>query len=331
MVVAGLNGFGRFGLGLFQAWYQDKNSPYDISFIHDPILGPNEVLSILKNDPIVRSFSDQGVFLENDDLILPNAANGSKRIRCSTGMLEAAEWLGEPEILFECSGRRENHQYLNNAVQGKTFAALVGATIENADTELIFGLNHRSYQADIHKVISFGSCTVIPGTHVVSAMKEKFGVKSCLVNILHSVPRWQLEEGRWNSLQRKECSLEAVGSRILNFEEEELKVNYTYAPYWGVSLMDFCVETTAQISRSDVVAFLKEKALCEEWRGIVGIVGEDIGGQAFQHSKESINLVIDEVDVRGSRAYFFGYFNNEGSGIRLHDLCCFLVEKNSDS
>lgn len=33
--VAGINGFGRFGLGLFRAWFFDPNRQYDISFIND--------------------------------------------------------------------------------------------------------------------------------------------------------------------------------------------------------------------------------------------------------------------------------------------------------
>jgi len=328
MVVASLNGFGRFGLGLFEAWFHDSTSPYEIQFIHDPILGPNDILRILKNDPIVKSFAHQDVYVENQNLVFRRPDRAPLRIRCATGMLEKAEWLGKPEILFECSGRRENHRYLNSAIRGKTFAALVGATIENADTELIFGLNHKSYKRDIHKVISFGSCTVIPGTHILSAFKDEFGINSCLINILHSVPRWQLEEGRWKSLQRKSCSLETVGSRILELNREELKVNYTYAPYWGVSLMDFLFEIPAQTKVIDVVEFLRIKSQENEWKGIIDITNRDLGGEMFQNSKSSINIPLDQVDVRGNRIYFFGYFNNEGSGIRLHDLCRYIVEEN---
>lgn len=123
---------------------------------------------------------------------------------------------------------------------------LIGATTDVADTTLVMGHNEADFNAVNHRIVSFGSCTVIPGIHVINRLHSRFGLRAALVNIVHSVPRWRLEGGEWPSLVRKICSLEAAAAALIpSLPLLATKVNYTYAPYAGVSLMGLRVHACA--------------------------------------------------------------------------------------
>jgi len=329
MYRAALNGFGRFGFGLFRAWFNDPNSNYEISYINDSVLSANQIRDILLYDLFICDFHSSDIRVSENTLRISRPNGRTAEIQVSQGALILAPWRGVPEVIFECSGAKENHDSCGSMIIGRTKNVVVGATVPQSDATLIMGHNNTDFNPISHKVVSFGSCTAIPGVHVISLIKESFPLIATTVNIVHSVPKWQLEMGRWKSLARKACSLEAVAPALISgLESPSLKVNYTFAPYHGVSLMDFDFFVAETVSSRDVCSVLRLASRSPKRMGILATSDLDAGGEEWENSEASIALILKSIDVRDRRIFFHGYFNNEGSGIRLHELYSFMIKEN---
>ena len=323
---AGINGFGRFGLGLFRAWFEDPGRTYEIAFLNDDALTIGQIAQILKYDPVVTAFHHLDIGVEGDRLQIRRADGALLDMEVTTGAVERARWRAEPQIIFECSSRASNFtKYADETLSGAQ-VVLIGATTDAADATLIVGLNEQAYNARTCRVISFGSCTVIPGVHVINMVQSTAGVRDVLVNIVHSVPKWQLDAGRWTGLGRKSCTLEVVAPTLVgSVLPEQVKVNYTYAPYYGASVMDFAFRLVSPLSAAGLLERLTDWVDRHDLGSIIGFADTDLGGAAHTDAHHSIKIIKSSIDVRGERAFFFGYFNNEGSGIRLHELAESIV------
>lgn len=326
--VAAISGFGRFGLGLFRAWYFDPNSTYDIRYVNDDYIDIHKIASILKDDPIVTDFRALSIMVEGDTLVITENDH-EVRIKVTKGKVESAPWLGVPDYLFECSGITRNHSNIHNLITGNTKNVLVGAVIDTADATLVMGANHQDYNKAADKIISFGSCTVVPGVNVISWLDKLFTVRHATVNIVHSVAKWQLDQGRWTTIERKACTLEKVVPQAIHaLSPKQIKVNYTYAPYYGPSLMDFDITVSKQVTAEQLIHLLSKEINEGVFKNIISLTEIDGGADNHINSQFSIDIIKSSIDVRDDRVFFYGYFNNEGSGIRLHELAEYIIEQN---
>lgn len=325
MFKAAINGFGRFGLGLYQAWFEDRHCEYAITHINDPSLTIEKVRSILLNDEIIDCFHKYKIDILGNRLIIIDNRSIVTSVVFTQGKIKDVPWLGVPDIVFECSTLSDNHEFLPNMITKNTSTAIVGSVICEADNILIMGYNHKSYNPDSDKVISFGSCTVIPGMHVISLMKQVCDINQCCINITHSVPKWQLDSGKWPSLRRKDCTLEQVAKKLMPKLGDDVKVNYTYAPYHGVSMMDFSFTLRNPITKPELLAMFEGESSSGSWRRYIAIDSIDEGSETYIRSRLSLTIIKSSLDIRGNCVYFYGYFNNEGSGIRLHELAKYIL------
>jgi len=318
---ATINGFGRFGLGLLSAWFEDPDRSYLVQHINDDVLTIEQIAAVLQHDQIVSTFHNAVFQCEGEQLTLTHPNGERIAIRITTGPLQLVQNAERPRLLFDCSGRAANFAKYRSSLRDVADLVLIGATTEVADATLVMGYNEIDFDPAAHRIVSFGSCTVIPGIHVVDRVHAAFGVRSALVNIVHSVPRWRLEAGEWTSVVRKACSLEAAAAVLIpSLPPQATKVNYTYAPYVGTSVMDFAFSLERAPEAGQVVRALSATRHGSPAASIVGLVEVDHGPDAHLLAKTSIDIVKSSLDVRDDRVYFFGYFNNDGSGNRLHEL-----------
>ncbi|MBI4992618.1 MAG: hypothetical protein HZC26_00555 [Candidatus Magasanikbacteria bacterium] len=166
---------------------------------------------------------------------------------------------------------------------------------------------------------------------MISWVERQFKVMQCAINIIHSVPKWQLDAGRWKTIERKVCSLESVAPKIIRtIEAKGIKVNYTYAPYCGASLMDFEFTVTKKVTTQRFLDLLVQEVNSGALTGIVSLTENNDGAGKHVNSRFSIDIIKSSIDIRDDKIYFFGYFNNEGSGIWLHELAKYILNKNNE-
>lgn len=327
---AGINGFGRFALNLLAVWWDDVNATYSIDFINDEELAPKEIVNIIQNDAIVRTFRKAKVaLLDGSTLVIESPLGKRAEILISQGAPECVPWLGKPRLWLECSGKRSSSSQALCApfICGDTEHVVVSATAHDADATLVYGFNHQDFDKSTHKIISYGSCTVNPGITLGQEINEAYGVTSMLVNVVHNVQGYNLDNGHFNTLHRKSCTLEVVAPRLLPFlEDDQIQVLYTVVPWRGASLIDFVFDVKTRPTREEVLRHLRTAS--REPGGLAGLielVASDCGPESVLESRYSMSIVEQWTHAENGKITISGYFYNEGSGSRLHDLVKYLV------
>lgn len=322
-LVVGQNGLGRFGLNLLWWWLSDTEAPYRIAYINDESLTPKHMAAIIRNDSMVTGFRTWKVALTGHTLLLADPRGRVERIALSTGRMEQAPWLGIPTLFFECSGKRSaSAELCRPLLTGDTRTIIVSATCYDADATLVFGFNHENFDATVHKIVSYGSCTVNPGVTLSKFFHDSFGVKACTVNVIHNVQKHRLDAGEFHTLHRKFCTLENMAPRLLPFlTRDNFTVNYTVVPWEGVSVIDFAYRLERPPSMDGLLkALLTAVGRDGILNGLIGTVASDTGPEAHIGSPYSAVFVESALKMLGDTAYLFGYFYNEGSSIRMHEL-----------
>src|SRR5579872_2995438 len=145
MTSAGINGFGRFAFGLFNAWFEDENKSYEICFINDDELTIDDIIDRLRNDYIIPTFTHLKIEKQDDVIVIYNETGGQTRIKMTTGPILSSSWLGKPDIIFETSGRDKNFAACKEMLVEETKRILICAVSNVADSILVIGHNHESF------------------------------------------------------------------------------------------------------------------------------------------------------------------------------------------
>ena len=328
-MVAGMNGLGRFGLNLLWQWMSDPGAPYTIGFMNDEVLTPGEIYRSIIADPILTGFEGYEIKLRGNVLVVQRKGKVIGRIIITTGSADCADWLGKPDLFLECSGRRHDSSLCEPFLIENTRTVIISATSLNADGTFLAGFNHEEFRADAHRIISYGSCTVNPGVVLSTFVDEAFGIEECLVNVIHGVPQWQLNAGLRRTLRRNECTLEVMGPKFVPaLRQDNFKVNYTYVPWVGPSIIDFAFRVRTAPTRKQAVAALRSAIKPSgKLAGLIGMIPKDTGPETHFRSHFSAVIIESDVEMRGDTLHLFCYFNNEGSASRFHDLTCHVTRQ----
>lgn len=328
--MACLNGFGRFGLNLFWWYFSDTNCQYKIKYVHDANLTAGEILEIIRSDKIVIGFQDFEISCSNNRIVFKGRNDFVEEVIVTTGPISEAEWVGKVDFILDCSGKLESRRTADELLTGNTKIVIISAITQATNCNLIMGFNHTSYHPQRHTIISFGSCTVNPGILILSIFCKRLTIMSSTINIIHSVPEWQLKKGLRNTLSRKYCTLEKLAPKLISsLKPKAVKVNYTFVPFSGVSIMDFEFCFREDISKKKIISLFLHGIATGNLNNYIAIEESDIGPETYLRSPYSLTVIKSSFDVRDNRLYFFGYFNNEGSGIRMHELASYIVQQHS--
>lgn len=322
--VCGINGFGRFGLHLLNAYLsENKAANIEICFINDEVIGVDRAYEIISKDGFVKipekfSVKKDGNYLVFDDQI---------RILFTKQKATEVEWLGTPDIFLECSGAYRDKAQVAPFLKGNTNKVLISATSYDVDQTLLFGFNHDNYD-DSAEVISYGSCTVNAYVPFAQEVDRQFGIRSSSTNIIHNVPQYQIDSGKATSLTRRFCTLQAMGPKLLPFiNDNNFKVNYTLVPYAGVSIFDFAFQLNKQYSGSSFVSDLLSNSGNPLLSQLYSTVKEDNGPDEHKLTRSSAVFVEDSCSTVGDTVHLFSYFDNENSVNRYMDLLQFIASK----
>jgi glyceraldehyde 3-phosphate dehydrogenase len=320
--LAGINGFGRFGLHLLRYWLLNNNTAnFNIGFINDRLLSIDKMKNIILTDKYVHI--GNYVTSSDDNLIKFNICGVNKTIAFTNCSDQNIWWNDEVDFFFECSG--ENTSKLNAAkfLRGKVRCVLISATSYDSDGIFIYGYNHNLLDAEKHKIFSYGSCTVNAYVPFANWVNKKFTVVSSDVTIVHNIPQWQLSVPSNKSPRIKSCTLEKVAPTLLKFiNEKNFAVHYCLIPYSGVSLITIRFQVrTRFVTRQHIINTLKHKIRQGNLKGLVQFdqyFPTDINTYKFTNA--SVVLFEDSVRVIGNNLYFYGVFDNENSVNRYFDI-----------
>ena len=327
-VSVGINGFGRFSLHLLSWWLDRREQAgFSIDFINDDVLGAARALEIINSDPYVR-FDDYRVELAGDTLRIKSRDGRVHAIRYSNEAPADIPWLGRPRVMMECSGKLAEAARSRAFLSGDTKLVLISATSWDADTTLVYGFNHQSFDAETHRVISYGSCTVNGYVPLAAWVNQRFGVIDSDVHVVHNIVRHRLDAHQ--TLLRKDCTLERSGPMLLDFidQAKNFAVVYSIVPWDGVSMIDYRFRLQKPDTRDGVIAALREAtAAGGALAGLYGLEAGDVGPQAHNCTPYSAVFIEEGLKVRGDNVYLQAYFDTENSVNRYFDLAAYLAQK----
>lgn len=327
MVVTGINGFGRFTLHLLKWWLDRRqNANFSIGYINDDVLSLEQAYQIVTSDPYIRFDAYQ--IRRSADALLFTAANGTTQaIAYTNAPLAAIPWRGEPDVVFECSGKATEAARCQDYLTGRTRLVLISATSWDADATLVFGFNHDAFDPERHRIVSYGSCTVNAYVPLAQWVHERYGIVDSDVNVVHNIVLHKLSQH--NTLQRKFCTLERSAPLLLPYldDSRNFVVTYSVVPWAGVSMIDFRFRLARPAPRAEIETALGEAFASGSLKGLYRLVPHDEGPEAHQCTWASAVLVADGIKVRGDSVYLPGYFDTENSVNRFFDLANAVIPR----
>lgn len=319
----GINGFGRFGIHFLKYWLdRNKSSNFSILFINDEFLKPDQILEILQNDKFCK-FHKLKFILDRNILII-NLPDGQKyEIKLLNKKIHSLSWLKKIQYLIECSGKYTERKFYRRILKNKNIKILFSATSWDCDQTIVYGFNENKILKR-SRSISYGSCTVNAYVPLANFINKKFLVQDSDVNVIHNIQSYKLE--KFNTLNRKFCTLEKSGPNLLSFlNKENFKVNYTVVPYDGVSIIDFRFRIKKNTKLIPFLKKLKEEIRNGSLKNLYSLVKIDNGPEIHKFTSNSAVMIENSIKIINNSIYISSYFDNENSVNRYYDLLNFIA------
>jgi glyceraldehyde 3-phosphate dehydrogenase len=325
-VLAGVNGFGRFGLHLLKYWLdRSHHANFSIVWINDDTLTQKDALDIINSDRFVQIPKLYKISVNGDEITFTSADGVENKLVYTHAKKDKLPWLGKPDILLETSGKNTLSRDCKPYLTKRTGKVLISATSWDADQTLVFGFNHKDHDPKA-QVISYGSCTVNAFVPLAAFLNKKFGIKDADSNVIHNIQEYRLKDPKNHTLLRKFCTLEKSGPSLLGFlDEKSFIVNYTVIPYPGVSKMDFRFRLKRPKPLRDILHTLEESFVDGDLRHLYAMDETDRGPEVHNCTPHSAVFVRDSAKLLGDNLYLQSYFDTENSVNRYFDLTDYLA------
>ena len=330
-VKVGINGFGRIGRNVLRASL--GNPEIDFVAVND-LTDPKTLAHLLKHDSVLGNLPNDvqhgddfisvdgkkiKVFAERDPAKLPWDTVGAQIVIESTGH-------------FTDAAKAKAH--LGPTVK----KVIISAPASNEDLTIVLGVNENKYDPAKHNVISNASCTTNCLAPVAKVLLDSFGIKSGLMNTIHSFtndqvtldfPHKDLRRARAASLSIIPTSTGAAKALHLVIPELKGKLDgfSLRVPTPVVSVVDLTVETEKPVTVESVNAALKAAA-DGPMKGILGYETDPL--VSIDYRGNPLSSIVDAplTKVVGNMVKVLSWYDNEwGYSCRVKDLILFVTKK----
>ncbi|WP_031516677.1 type I glyceraldehyde-3-phosphate dehydrogenase [Desulfofalx alkaliphila] len=352
-VRVGINGFGRIGRNVLRAAIEsgdfevvlinhksrrvkdpEKKAGLNFAAVND--LTYSKTLAHLLKYDSVHGVLDVDVDATEDALIV-----GGKEVKVfAEPDPEKLPWgdMGV-DIVIESTGRFTKRDDAAKHLRAGAKKVVISAPAKGPDATIVMGVNHESYDAANHHIVSNASCTTNCLAPVAKVINDKFGVVKGLMTTVHSytndqqildLPHRDLRRARAAAMSIIPTSTGAAKAVALVLPELEGKLNgfAMRVPTPNVSVVDLTVE----LKKSTTVEELNEalKAAAEnEMKGILHfsdlpLVSSDYNGDPHSSIVDGLSTMV----MDGNMAKVVAWYDNEwGYSCRVLDLVRYIAEK----
>ena len=324
-VRVGINGFGRIGRNFFRA---ARAAGADIEVVGVNDLTDNKTLAtLLKYDSILGRLDGEVTFT-GDEI----AVDGKSFKALEERNPAALPWkdLGA-DVVIESTGIFTDAVKARAHVDGGAKKVIISAPAKNEDVTIVMGVNHDTYDAAAHTIISNASCTTNCLAPLAKALHDEFGIVKGLMTTIHAYTQDQnLQDGPHSDLRRaRAAALNIVptstgAAKAIGLVLPELKGKLDgYAlrvPVPTGSATDLTVNVGRETTVDEVNATLKaasEGAL----KGYLTYTEDPIVSSDIVTDPSSCIFDAGLTKVIGDQVKVVGWYDNEwGYSNRLVDL-----------
>ena len=323
-----INGFGRIGRNFLRASLNNPN--IDIVAVND-LTPPATIAHLLKYDSTHGridaevSVSDSGIKV------------GNKTIKVyAERSPEALPWGKlNIDVVIESTGLFTTREKAAAHLSAGAKRVIISAPGTDVDATFVYGVNHSTYDANNHFIVSNASCTTNCFVPMVKVLDDAFGVDTGLMTTIHAYTNDQnlldlqhgdLRRARAAAVNIVPSSTGAARATSLVLEAMKGRLDGTSlrVPIPDGSITDFTAIVNSTSVEEINAAF--KKAAEGELKGVLVytedlIVSSDIVGQPASCTFDSQMTMVQKIDDKKSLVKIFGWYDNEwGYSNRLVDL-----------
>ena len=325
MVRVGINGFGRIGRNFFRA---ALTSGADIEIVGINDLTDNATLAhLLKYDSILGRLGLPVTF--TDDSITVNG----KTIRVFSERDPANLPWGEvkADIVIESTGFFTKAADAKKHIAAGAKKVIISAPATDEDVTIVMGVNHETYDAANHHVISNASCTTNCLAPMATVLDEEFGIVRGLMTTIHAYtndqsildqPHKDLRRARAAAVSIIPSSTGAAKAISLVLPQLKGKLDgfALRVPVPTGSATDLTVELSKEVSAAQINAAMK-KAAEGSLKGYLSYTEDQIVSADIVTDPSSCIFDSGLTKAIGSTVKVVGWYDNEwGYSNRLVDL-----------
>ena len=324
-VRVGINGFGRIGRNFFRAV---KASGADIEIVAANDLGDLKTMAhLLKYDSILGRFPED-----------VSVVDGGIKVGETTLQILAEKdpaqlpWkdLGV-DVVVESTGFFTDATKAKAHIDGGAKKVIISAPASNEDVTIVMGVNHTSYDADAHHIISNASCTTNCLGPMAKVLHETFGINKGLMTTIHAYTQDQnLQDAPHKDLRRARAAALSIvptstgAAKAIGLVLPDLKGKLDgYAlrvPVPTGSATDLSFEAGRETSVEEVNAAVKAAAE-GELKGFLKYTEDPIVSADIVTDPHSCIFDAGLTKVIGNQVKVVGWYDNEwGYSNRLADL-----------
>jgi glyceraldehyde 3-phosphate dehydrogenase len=330
-----INGFGRIGRMVLRAALQRKEQDIEIVAIND-LDKPSMLAHLFKYDSVHRNWP--GTVTSSENSITIDGKTYKVTAEKDPAKLPWKE-LGV-DVVMECTGRFTSMDKASLHLQAGAKKVLLSAPGKGVDLTVCFGINHLSYDAAKHHVISNASCTTNCLSPVAKVLNDSFGIERGLMTTIHSYTNDQRildlmhEDPRraraaaLSMIPTSTGAAKAIGE-VIPALKGRLNGAAIRVPTPNVSLVDLTVNLKKSVTVEEVHAAMKAAAE-GPMKGVLQYDTEQTVSVDYNDNPHS--SIFDSTQTQlidGNFLKVFAWYDNEwGYSSRMVDVAKFLISKN---
>ena len=321
-----LNGLGRIGKLVLRDLI-DSGAGGDIVMLNDPAGTPEQHALLLEFDSVHGRWRadigfDEGLIINGQRI----AVTAAKRIEdLPLGAMAV-------DLVIDCTGVFKTAAKVAPYYAAGVRKVVVSAPIKDDALNLVYGVNHASYDPLRHHLVTAASCTTNCLAPVVKVIHEAIGIKHGSITTIHDVtntqtivdrPAKDMRRARSALLNLIPTTTGSATAITLIYPELAGRLNghAVRVPLLNGSLTDCVFEVARDTSVAEVNALFKAAAE-GPLRGILGYETRPLVSSDYTNDRRS--AIIDALStmvVNGTQLKVYAWYDNEwGYSCRLADI-----------
>lgn len=332
-VRVGINGMGRIGRTVIREAFNRAESDFEIVAVNNPG-NSDEYVHLLKYDSVHGKFKADIKF-EGDTISI----NG-KNIKFYNKKDPTEIPWGDMgvQVVIDATGKFKDKEGLGKHLHSTVKKVIMCAPGKGLDGTFVMGVNHTSYDATKHHIVSNASCTTNCLAPIVKVLNDKFGIENGFMTTVHSYTSdQQLLDASHSDKRRARAAAMSIiptttgAAKTVGEIIPELKGKLDgYAvrvPTPNVSLTDFTVNLKKVASKEEINNALIE-ASQTYLKGILNTEADELVSVDYMGMRFSSCVDLSLTNVIGNNVKLVSWYDNEaGFSNRVIDLVKHMASK----
>ena len=331
-IKVGINGFGRIGRNVLRAAKAMNVRDLDFVAVND-LTDTKTLAHLLKYDSVHGRFQgdvtpeSEALCVDGDSIRVLSEKDPAKLPWKDLGV----------DIVLESTGRFTDREQAALHIKGGAKKVIISAPAKKEDITIVYGVNHSSYDAAKHHVISNASCTTNCLVPVVKVILDRFGFVNGFMPTVHSytndqqildLPHKDLRRARAAALSIIPTTTGAAKATSLVLPEVKGKIDGVSlrVPTPDVSVVALTCVVQKATSADEVNAAFRDAAKSGPLQNVIAVSEEPLVSVDYIGSLESSTVdALSTNVVNGTLVNVTSWYDNEmGYSARCVDLLRYI-------